>query len=210
MKKISFWGLLLISLGIIAICFFISKFILCKFSMNSDFLTASTTLIAALIAYTLFDDWKGQFRTGIYDRLKDRFYNLFNDLEFSYDQLFNMVVNEIQNENRNYPEIARKIIEFNRNIDLLIMELHYYGKIRKQFLKDFELKFPPNEVVIQLKSIMDNVALEAKSHNYNYDSVFGYLVSNVGYLKILELKRGINSDLQNIILSSIDSEQKGH
>lgn len=58
MKNISLLELIVIGIGLLAGCFAISKFVLCKFGMQTDFLSASATLFAAVVAVLIFNGWR--------------------------------------------------------------------------------------------------------------------------------------------------------
>jgi len=61
MKNIDIKELIVIGVGISAFCFAVSKFVLCKFQMQTDFLSASATIFAAIIAIKLFNDWREEY-----------------------------------------------------------------------------------------------------------------------------------------------------
>ncbi|MGR2920756.1 hypothetical protein [Acinetobacter sp. 1125_18A] len=58
MKKIDIKEIIVIGVVTFALCFAVSKFVLCKFGMQTDFLSASATFFAAVVAFYLYSDWK--------------------------------------------------------------------------------------------------------------------------------------------------------
>lgn len=56
--------------------------------MESDFLSASATLFAAIVALYLFSDWREQYRIDMVKQLREIIHLLFIDLENKYNEFY--------------------------------------------------------------------------------------------------------------------------
>ncbi|MEJ5205466.1 hypothetical protein [Acinetobacter junii] len=209
MKKINIFELIVIGLGILASFFAISKFVLCQFKMQTDFLSASATLFAAVVALRMFNSWKEQYQTELFERLKDRIHHLFNQLENNYNNYYELF---ILNDSRP----ARKMIHmhastFQNTIDQLLTELDFYEKLIKKYKEiDIELICEPSRAKTNLTNILKQLNPDyiPNAHNAWVEKIYEVLKEDEVYKLLITMKIFINDDLQKIILNLID-EQKG-
>lgn len=210
MKKISIWELLVISVGVIALCFSISKFVLCKFNMASDFLTASATFIAAIVAISLFNDWKDQYRTELFERLKDRIHHLFDSLSIQYDAMYKSI---LINKNKDATTITDDIIKFSSLLENLAIELDFYERLIAKFhLDNIKLNVSPASLRFRVRNYEKGLTFEDNDEVETDEDiakhVYNYMKNNSANQLIISYKSEVNADLQGIILTLI-GEQKG-
>lgn len=205
MKKLKITDLIVIGLGIFAFCFAVSKFVYCKFQMTSDYLTASATFFAAVIAMILFNDWREQYRIEMVRQLREKIHSLFIDLENKYDEFYLVVGKAFQGHPTKMQDVIIPSQNMNNAYEILLPELDFLIKILGELkvdtktldsdLFDFESKFSK---VIGLLS--DGVVI-----NDNIQTITNYWLVLSGenfkpsdYLKLQ--KTLLNNDLQKIII----------
>lgn len=205
MKKLKITDLIVIGLGIFAFCFAVSKFVYCKFQMTSDYLTASATFFAAVIAMLLFNDWREQYRIEMVRQLREKIHSLFIDLENKYDEFYLVTGKAFQGHPTQMQDIIIPSQNMSNAYEILLPELDFLIKILGELkvdtktldsdLLDFESKFSK---VIGLLS--DGVVI-----NNNIQTITNYwlVLSDVNfkpsdYLKVQ--KTLLNNDLQKIII----------
>lgn len=205
MKKLKITDLIVIGLGIFAFCFAVSKFVYCKFQMTSDYLTASATFFAAVIAMILFNDWREQYRIEMVRQLREKIHSLFIDLENKYDEFYLVTGKAFQGHPTKMQDIIIPSQNMSNAYEILLPELDFLIKILGELkvdtktldsdLLNFESKFSK---VIGLLS--DGVVI-----NDNIQTITNYwlVLSDVNfkpsdYLKLQ--KTLLNNDLQKIII----------
>lgn len=182
--------------------------------MQTDFLSASATLFAATLAYKLFNDWRQQFKAEMIERLKDRLFTNFKNMEAIYSQLCVSVdQNRFGTPNDNdllkTSLLAEKV---NDNIDVLIVDFDFYEKIIIQYKFESLIQIFPQEVKINLKKIAVNLFcghIEVTRVSQYITELGKYIDENNDFLEALKHKKQVNEDMQKILLKLID-EQKGH
>ncbi|MDR2060562.1 MAG: hypothetical protein LBQ29_04090 [Acinetobacter sp.] len=208
MKKINLNELISIGLIIVIGCFIISFAANRFFDIDSDFLSASATFFAGVVAYKLFNDWRIQYRTELLERLKDRIHNLFVNLENDYIQLHNMVV--IENKMLGNAELISLI---NLTIDNIVNEIFFYEKIFFQYgLDEKSVCILPITVRKGLSQLSDDLMgkdIGSSDLEEYFKDLKIYLEGVEGHQKIINYKNFLNEDLQTLILDSI-SDKKGH
>lgn len=209
MKNISIQELTVIGIGILGSCFAISKLAFCKFNLQSDFLSASATLFAAVVALKMFNSWKEQYQTELFERLKDRIHNLFNQLESNYNNYYELFILNDSHPDRKSIHIQGST--FQNTIDQLLSELDFYEKLINKY-KDIEIELvcepstAKNNLTDILKQLNPDYILNA--HDEWVENIYQVLKKDEVYKLLITMKIFINDDLQKIILKLID-EQKG-
>ena len=61
MKKLTWFELAMVGIGIIASCFVVSFLVKCKFNLETDFLSSAATIFAAVVAMLLYSDWREEY-----------------------------------------------------------------------------------------------------------------------------------------------------
>ncbi|MCU4367551.1 hypothetical protein [Acinetobacter courvalinii] len=210
MKKINFNELIVIGIGILATCFFISQISLLYFNLQTDFLSATATLFAAIIAFILFNDWKEQYKTELFERIKNHIHNAFLDLEKNYNDLYVFLISS--KELPKAKELVIKITVLQNSIDQLMTELDFYEKLLTKY-KNINItpKHTPADVKFYLTNLLNTMKPVYEKGKYNefVDNYKNILSTNNQYKKIITYKIFVNDDLQKIILSTLDDEKKG-
>lgn len=210
MNKFNIFKLIRIGILIFLGCFGISFLAKKLFDLDSDFLSATATFFAAVVALKMFNSWKEQYQTELFERLKDRIHNLFNQLENNYNNYYELF---ILNDSRP----ARKMIHmhastFQNTIDQLLTELDFYEKLIKKYKEiDIELICEPSRAKTNLTNILKQLNPDyiPNAHNAWVEKIYEVLKEDEVYKLLITMKIFINDDLQKIILNLID-EQKGH
>lgn len=213
MNKLNIFKLIRIGILIFLVCFGISYSANKIFNLDSDFLSATATFFAAVVAFSLFNDWRQQYKAEMIERLKDRLHSLFNKLESSYNQL-SLSVEVNQSKNDNYilkmNLLVGAVID---DIDSLKTELDFYEKIILKYKLTKLVNTYPRTVNDQLhaigaKLVCSDIKLVADLDQY-MNRLEKYLFDTDDYSLVINYKREINDDLQKVLLGLID-EQKGH
>lgn len=215
MKKINLKELISIGLIIVVVCFAISLTANKYFDIDSDFLSASATFFAGVVAYKLFNDWRIQYRTELFERLKDRFSNLLIKLEEEYESLELLLVEKGENfkDNEVVVEILIKSDKVCTLVENFEDELDFYEKLYIEFNLDrFEDIVHPSEMVKGLNEIIKGLAsysLEEVGNEKYIKKLKDYINSRDAADKIIDYKINLSQDLHTVIIDMI-TEKKGH
>ncbi len=201
MKKIDIKELIVIAIGIFALCFAISKFIFCKFNMASDYLTASATFFTAFAALYLYNDWKTPHQIELLERQKEKILNLFLELENDFDVFYLSVYNV--GVSKEYEVLAKASKKLIIPMETLMSELDFYEKILEKLnINQTDLQCKPNEcrqfIFDMLKNL--NNALDPSDMPGSITRYKNILNKN-NYVRNLKLNKVyIVDDIQDIVL----------
>lgn len=165
------------------------------FDANGDYLSAFATILATLVAMNFFKDWRDRYNSRFFEKLKDKFAELYSVLEFRLEFYFQELKN---NENINNSKIRFR--EARISFNELSNEIDYYEKILNEFQDD---KKNLRENLEKVKKSLNDVNKilnykSERSKNYNY-------VVNIGLDEILlELENDktiLIRDINSIILT---------
>lgn len=198
-------------IGIFFSCLGLSKLANFYFDISSDYLTATATFFAAFVALYLYSDWRDQFKTELFERLKDRLHVLFNNVTIEYDNLYFMVV-ALNSDLPDRNELIMQNNKYQYAIDALLTELDFYEKILN--------KYKPQNITVHTnprstkdfltQSLYDlSPKYEIGGYAMYVNSIKQELLSNRIINKITGEKILINNDIQNIILKLINNKPKG-
>lgn len=209
MKKINIFELLSIGLIILIGCLIISVVAKKMLDMDADFLSAAATLFTGVVAFKLFNSWKDQYKTELFERLKSRIHKGFTDTEQKYDDIYNFILSSKDTPDRLL--FRTKISDFRNIVDSLLSDIDFYEKLLQE---NENLK---NEIIIKPESVKTfliyllfymNQHVAAGSYEECLKKMKDSFLNDNQYGKILTNKTFINDDLQKIILHLID-EQEG-
>lgn len=201
-KKININELLVIGVGILATCFVISKFAFCKFGMQSDFLSASGTLFAALVATKLFNDWRSQYITELFERTKNRIHDLFMNAESAYDKLYFLLITH-DTKLPNKKEVVMYQNAYQSAIEILATELDFYEKLLTKYIPtDVKINCPPSKSKSKILTHMREINPRYTKGEYEeyLTSIRMKLLRNEIYSEQIQLKIYTNDDLQKIVI----------
>ncbi|MFL9576566.1 hypothetical protein ACKEN2_18075, partial [Acinetobacter baumannii] len=89
MKKFNKFELIGIGISLLLICIFVSLMGKHVFNLEGDYLSAASTLFAAVIAALLYNDWKIQHKIQLLDKYHNEFKKLSSNLQESQKQIGN-------------------------------------------------------------------------------------------------------------------------
>ncbi|MBJ9956069.1 hypothetical protein KTH73_04530 [Acinetobacter courvalinii] len=214
MKKINLNELISIGLIIVIGCFIISFAANRFFDIDTDFLSASATFFAGVVAYKLFNDWRIQYRTELFERLKDRFSTLLIKLEEEYEDLEVLLIEKGRdfNDIDVILEIMGKVDKVCTMIENIEDELDFYEKLYYEFnLDQNEEIFPPSEMINGLGEITEGLSTPSvvKDGNEKYVKLLkDFINSRIASNKIIDYKINLSSDLHLVIIEMI-TDKKG-
>lgn len=215
MKKINLYELISIGLIIVIGCFIISFAANRFFGIDSDFLSASATFFAGVVAYKLFNDWRIQYRTELFERLKDRFSDLLIKLEQEYEALEILVIEKGGNytDDEVIVEILIKADKVCTLVENFEDELDFYEKLYLEFNLDrYEDIVPPSVMIEGLDEIAKGLGSYTlgKIGNEKYiKELRNYFTSRDAANKIIDYKINLSHDLHTVIIDMI-TDKKGH
>lgn len=209
MKKLKISGIL--GIGVIGFIFCIGISIIAKkaFDVESDFLSASATLFAAIVALYLFSDWREQYRIEMVKQLRDKIHLLFIDLENKYNEFYLAVGSAVKGSPTNMKDIASLSQTMANSYEILLPEIDFLIKILEKLKvdrttcksnsSDFEEKF--SHTLLALTHGFDKNNYEKTIINY-----WSVLSTNEleDYIKLQ--KTLINDDLQKLIIKLYDAD----
>ncbi|EKL59586.1 hypothetical protein ACIN5110_2375 [Acinetobacter baumannii OIFC110] len=114
---------LLILIAFLATSFFFNKW----FKVSGDYLSAFATILATLVAMNFFKDWRDQYNSRLFEKLKDNFNRLYSALEFKLELYFFEVKINQNDEIINKSKI--RLREVKTSLNELKNELDYYENI---------------------------------------------------------------------------------
>lgn len=97
MKKLTWFELAMVGIGIIASCFVVSFIVKCKFNLETDFLSSAATIFAAVVAMLLFNDWREQQKFALIEKYQDLLKEAGNSLFLNYSK-FHIRVKTVRNQ----------------------------------------------------------------------------------------------------------------
>ena len=201
--------LVLIFIGIFFGCLGLSKLANHYLGISSDYLTASATFFAAFVALYLYNDWRVQFRTELFERLKDKIHVLFNNVSIEYDNLYFMVV-ALDSDLPDRKELIMQNTKYQYAIEALLTELDFYEKILNKYKpKGTEINCDPRAVKDFLQQSLSDLNPKNVSGQYRFyiDSIRAKLISNKIINFITTNKIILNNDIQNIVLKFIENNK---
>ncbi|NWK74949.1 hypothetical protein D7V64_00305 [Acinetobacter cumulans] len=204
MKKIHI--AILIVTGIFLVCLAISILIKKFFSVDGDYLSASATLVAALVAAYLYSDWRHQYKVELFERTKNKIHDLFINAEGVFNRLHLLFVNSEPNK-IDIKELVQLQIEYQGAIDILTSELDFYEQLLSKYQpNDFTINCLPTNAK---KMLMTNTRklhpkLEKNKDYECFTEIQKQLSNNDIYEENLKLKVFTNSDLQRLIIKLLD------
>lgn len=102
--------------------------------MELDFLSASATLFAAIVALYLFSDWREQYHIEMVKQLRDKIYLLFIDLENKYNEFSLAIERAIKGSPTNMKDIALLSQTMADSYEILLTEIDFLIKILEKLL----------------------------------------------------------------------------
>lgn len=213
MNKLNIYKLICFGILIFICCFGISYLAKKIFNLDSDFLSATATFFAAVVAFSLFNDWRIQYKTELFERLKERIHNLYVSIENQYDILHSKVLLNDES-NSQVVDITKELLNFTSLIESLIIELEFYEKIIAKFnLDKSKIEISPADSIKILIDYKDEIICQNRADIDSDAKLMKYLKEHLQNNNIFEIftrrKKLMSNDLQTIVLDFIE-EQKGH
>ncbi|MGN8009443.1 hypothetical protein ACTJJH_15870 [Acinetobacter sp. 22301] len=130
--------------------------------IEADYLSAFATLIAAVVAMKLYNDWREQLQIDIFVSSKENLNKLFNDLLITHDEMLRFLydVRDAEEEDNwpNYHIILKKLLI---SLEDIYAELDNNILILEKLTKSKKLNDDFTPIVVSanncLKSILDRI-----------------------------------------------------
>ena len=209
MKKINEFEIIGIGVIIYLICLvfgIISKHV---FGFDTDVLSASATLVAALVALYLYSDWKDAHKINTLESLKLNLQNNFNQLDSIYDDLRRCLMKDLKIENNLFTEYSILSKKLNLELETACQNLNCYYRLLINLKVDSKnLKVNPVALGKQLIQTYETVNIPFDLQYFDKmflqlrEKVFDPKFSNFTSLKLQAIS--LNSEIQQIIIRNLE------
>ncbi|SEO55268.1 hypothetical protein [Acinetobacter sp. yr461] len=207
MKNFLIYSYLLVV--IFSLCLFLSLFFKKTLGLEGDYLSAFATLVAALVAFLLFNDWREQHRLHNLESLKLSLHHCFTEMDIAYNELRTYLCDPTTQKDiilSQYSLISNKL---NLAIESFCLDLNHYERIIEELrLNKGNLSALPNEVqekALFLYEILNPEFLIIDFHKM-VAKLQPILISKNGYTEFKLLKIKVTTDIQKIILNYLKNK----
>lgn len=194
MKKLTWSQLTIVGVGILATCFVVSFLVNCKFNLETDFLSAAATIFAAVVAISLYSDWREESFFNIAINSTDKINSLFIALQSEHDDLLTCIETECKKSNNDFDSqmFFTYSKRFTTSIELLSIELKKLNSLLK-------LKEPKSDAINNAIIYLEKADKEVFSIVYDINKISRNLPPFEVCSELLKLLRKNNFGYQTLI-----------
>ncbi|PTV44568.1 hypothetical protein DBL02_12845 [Acinetobacter oleivorans] len=201
MKNFNVFQIFGIGVALLLICVVFSLIGKHVLDLEGDYLSAAATLFAAVIAFILYQDWREQYKVELLEKIKEKLFNIANDVEKDFQILNSFIyLKDIVEDKKEFIVISRDLMT---SIEKYLSELEFYDKLIIKYKINFDsLNLHP----LETKKIL-NKLLSCLIENFNFKEPVNSQkklqenLKNYDYsAKLSESKMAMNSDIQTLIL----------
>lgn len=201
MKNFNVFQIFGIGVALLLICVVFSLIGKHVLDLEGDYLSAAATLFAAVIAFILYQDWREQYKVELLEKIKEKLFNIANDVEKDFQILNSFIyLKDIVEDKKEFIVISRDLMT---SIEKYLSELEFYDKLIIKYKINFDsLNLHP----LETKKIL-NKLLSCLIENFNFKEPVNSQkklqenLKNYDYsTKLSESKMAMNSDIQTLIL----------
>ncbi|WP_140159465.1 hypothetical protein [Acinetobacter pittii] len=196
MKKFTKFELFGIGIFLLLFCLSISLLGKCVFDLQGDYLSAASTLFAAVVATLLYSDWKVQHKVHLLEKyhaeLKKHVESLLKSKKLISDEYFKFIISKDKNLMIDSPLtiLESQIKDEYHSIDRLINEYLIYLETlgTEKFIKQH--KEQVLKLITRVPDILNDFLLIAKEHDLEnqYMKLIKSLHNGEQYKFIMELQ----------------------
>lgn len=201
MKKFFVYNILI--LGLFLLCLSTSLLIKKTLNLDGDYLSAFASLVAVMVAFLLFNDWREQHTLQNLEALKISLHQGFNEIDIAYNELLSHICDPFTVKNINLSQYSLMSNKLNLAIESFCLDINHYERIIKQLKTANEnLTVLPNDVKEKALSLYEtlNPAFKINEFNSMIKKLQPILLSKNEYTDLKVLKIHVTDDMQKIIL----------
>ncbi|AQV15943.1 hypothetical protein [Acinetobacter pittii] len=189
--------------GIFLLCLGLSFIIKRTIGLDGDYLSAFATIVAALVAFYLFNDWREQHRLNNLESLKFSLNQGFIEMDLAYNELRIYLCDPDTQKNISLSQYALINNKLDLAIESFCLDLCHYERIIKELNINKEklnaLPIDVQEKALNLYQIL-NPGFMINDFYKMVEELQPILMSRTIYSEFKVLKINVNTDIQKIIL----------